>query len=143
MAKNFKLSALAAALCADSATGLLVAFAEGGVTSARLRIYSTPRPDSPDDAATGTLLVEIDIGGQVTHAGSAGVLNLANIAAVAVTTGGTAAWFRIVTENDGIGTICDGSVGTGTYDLNIDNPVFVEGGLVDLAAGTITIPSGA
>jgi hypothetical protein len=142
MATNSKLSNVAAAACAGDGTnkGLLPLLANG-----KLRIYSGTQPTNPDTAynehADEVLLAEITL---PSPAGteSNGVITLGTVASVSVTTGGTAAWFRIL-ESDGTTALWDGSVGTATADLVFSGGVvFLLGGTISgLTGGTLTIPA--
>lgn len=117
----------------------------------RLRIYSGTQPDSPDDAVgTGTLLCEIDLGtAAVFSAATTGTGTLANTATctasailpktqTSATASGTAAWFRAVDKAGN--AVIDGSVGTATADMILDNTSINAGQTVKLNSWKLKLP---
>lgn len=121
--------------------------------NARLRIYSGTQPGRPDDAVgTATLLCEIDLGtAAVFGNATTGTGTLANTAVAtasgilpksqtSATASGTAAWFRAV--NKGGTAIIDGSVGTSSADLILDNTSIASGQTVTLNSWQVRLPTG-
>jgi len=116
-------------------------YTDTGAGNAKLRIYTGSQPASANNAASGTLLVEITLVDPAFGAASAGVITLADPAAVAATTSGTAGWFRVV--NPGGATVFDGSAGTSGTDLILATTTITAGVAVDiLSGGTLTVPAG-
>lgn len=123
----------------------------GTAANPRLRIYSGSQPASPDDAVgTGTLLCEIDLGtATVFSAATTGTGTEANTAIVtasgilpksntSATASGTAAWFRVVDKN--ANGVIDGSVGTSSADLILDNTSIATGQTVKLNTWKLKLP---
>lgn len=124
----------------------------GTAANARLRIYSGTQPGRPDDAVTTqTLLAEIDLGAAaVFGAAATGTGTLANTATAtasailpksdtAANATGTAVWFRAVSKN-AVGVI-DGSVGTSSADLILDNTSINAGQTVKLNSWKVKLPA--
>lgn len=94
-------------------------------------IYTSPRPASADDAATGTSLATFTVS---YNAASNGVATLSG--APATTTAdatGTAYWAR---ATDGFGNSIDGTIGV---DFTLDDTNIVSGAAVNLTSSTITV----
>jgi len=131
VALNPKLSNAGANAAADATCTLL--------NSGKLRIYSGTQPATADTGLSGnTLLAELSFG--ATAFGSA-VAGVATANAISSDTDadatGTATWFRAV-KSDGTTVVFDGSVGTGTNDLVIDNASITQHGTVAVSALTYT-----
>lgn len=120
-AKNAKLDAL-------------TAYIAGG---AKLRIYSGTRPATPAAAITGTLLVELVCATPFAPASSAGVLTAGTIANGTAVATGTATHARLF-KADGTTVVLDLNVGTGDFDINIDNTSITSGQTVAISSMTIT-----
>jgi hypothetical protein len=108
-------------------------------TSAKLRIYTGSQPADPDTAIGAvTLLAEhICNGTAFAGAASGGVLTASAIANATATGTGTAAWFRVWKSN-GTTPVFDGTVGTATSDLILDNTSINTGQVVSITALTRT-----
>jgi len=124
-----------------------------------LRIYSGTQPDSPDDAVSGTLLLEISesAGAFVAGAFDNG-LEFGDSASGAISksasetwqdTGiaaGTAGWFRFVGNASDSGAASttlpriDGSVGTSGADLNMSSTTITVGATYTIDTFTLTLP---
>ena len=124
-----------------------------------LKIYSGSQPASPDDAVTGTLLLQIseDAGAFVAGAFDNG-LEFGDAASGAISkaaaetwqdTGiaaGTAGWFRLCANPTDAGADStslpriDGSVGTSGADLNMSSTSVVVGSTYTIDSFTLTMP---
>jgi len=149
-------------MAADTNVSMAVAIAaldtfvnsiDGGTgANARLRIYSGSQPGRPDDAPTGTLLAEIDLGAAAVFGnattGTGGSADSATATASGIlpktctsaTASGTAAWFRVVNKS-GTGVI-DGSAGLSgaSPDLVLDNTSIAIGQEVKLNSWKAKLP---
>lgn len=134
MASNLKYSAVLKNAQQNAITSTV-----GG--SAVLNIYNGTQPASPDTAITSqTLLVSLTCNATFAPAASGGVLTLNSISSGTGTAGagtGTAAtWFRITTS--GAVAHIDGTVGTSSSDLNLNNTNIAQGQTVSVTSWTIT-----
>ena len=104
-----------------------------------LRIYDGAQPANADTAvSTQHLLAQPRFGATAFGASSAGVATANAITAdssAAYT--GTATWFRVF-KSDGTTALFDGSVGTATANLVLDNVSIVLGGTISVTAFTFT-----
>ena len=140
MANNFKISNEVAKAMADAFT----TYVDGG-TAALIRIYDGAQPTDPDTAiGAQVLLAELTM--SATSFGAAADANPGGrITANAITDDsaanatGTAAWFRMVTQNAG-NTICDGSVGTSGADMNLNTTSIVVNATVSITSMIVTQP---
>ncbi|MFN2496623.1 MAG: hypothetical protein ABR608_12060 [Pseudonocardiaceae bacterium] len=119
-----------------------------GTTNAtgRLRIYTGAQPADADDAASGTLLVEILLVnpayGAANTSGTAALLSTPRSAAA--TAAGTAGWFRVL-NRDNVG-VFDGSIratadaDTG-QELVLDNTNIASGQTVNVNSLSYTQPA--
>jgi len=147
------------------AAGTVVACAKGGslkdvMKDGKLLIYSGSQPSSPDDAASGTLLITItESGGTFSHGSADNGLEFEDDPTdgemekdssetwqgTAVATG-TAGWFRFVanpTDDLAASTTLpriDGSIGISGADLNISNTSIVSGRTYTIDTFTLTLP---
>jgi hypothetical protein len=105
-----------------------------------LRIYSGSQPATPDTALSGqTLLAELRFNATAFGAAAAGVITAnAFTSDASANATGTAAWFRAL-KSDGTTALCDGTVGTVSTDLIIDNTAISSGVQVSCSAFTIAI----
>jgi len=106
-----------------------------------LKIYTGSQPADADDAASGTLLVTINLDGTAAFgAGSNGVATADNSPALSGVAGnsGTAGWFRAADSTDA--NRIDGSVGEGSGDLSLDNTDIASGQTVTVTSWTVTQP---
>jgi hypothetical protein len=123
----------------------------GTGSNPRLRIYNGTQPGRPDDAiTTQTLLAEVDLGAAAVFGnattGTGGSIDTATATASAIlpksqtsaTASGTASWFRVV--NKGTTAIIDGSVGTATSDLILDNTSIATGQTVKINTWKVKLP---
>jgi hypothetical protein len=114
----------------DNAVGI-------GLSAGDLVVYTGAQPATADLAASGTLLVTINIasGLTVAAAGTFG-LSAASESGVATATG-TAGWGRFTDATDRV----DGTVGTSGTDYIIDNAAITNGATVTLTQLDITMPA--
>ncbi len=106
-------------------------------TSAKLRIYSGTKPANPDTAIAGTLLVELTGNATAFGTEAAGVLTASAIANGTAVATGTASHYRLFQSN-GTTPVLDGTVGTATSDLILDNTSIATGQVVSVSSFTIT-----
>jgi hypothetical protein len=114
-------------------------------TAALIRIYTGSQPTDPDTAIGAvTLLAELTMTatsfGAATDANPGGLITAAAITSdSSADNTGTAAWFRMWTQNAGT-AVADGSVGTSGCDLNLNTVAITSGSTVAITAFTITMP---
>ena len=105
-------------------------------SAAIINIYDGTQPANANTAiSTQTLLVSLPI------VGSFGTDSNGTITLSAVTNGtavatGTAAWFRI-TKSDGTTVVMDGTVGTASSDMILNNTSIATTQTVSISSGTI------
>jgi hypothetical protein len=104
---------------------------------AKLQIYDGSQPANPDTAVSSQVkLAELTCGSPFAGAASSGVLTANAITAANAVATGTASWFRLTTSG---GTAkLDGTVGTSTSDLIIDNTSINSGQQVSVSSLTVT-----
>jgi len=109
-------------------------------TSAIIKIRTGSQPSTCATADSGTVLATFTLGTDWASAGSSGAktLNSLPLSTTASATG-TAAHYRIYASD---GTTCheQGSVGTGSEDMVIDNAAITSGQTVRITAYTKTWP---
>lgn len=133
------ISAASAAAMDTAATAAVDdSFAASLGTNAVVEIRTGTKPATPETTASGTLLASITIASWTAGSPGAGQVTGANPAAVTIGASGTAAHFRIKTS--GGTAVIDGTVGTSSADLILDNVALVSGGSLDLGAPVLTIP---
>lgn len=122
---------------ADAITGLVDAGAGAGYVEIRT---GTP-PASPQDPATGTLLVSIPLNDPAYGDAANGVCQLdvtPEPAAAAVATN-TAGWARVYDDNDA--AVMDGLCGTSGAFVNLASLSIVSGTTVTITGGSFTQPA--
>lgn len=114
-----------------------LAFLDAGPQAARLRIYTGPRPASPSDDPTGTMLVEIAL---TKPAGtfSGGVLALTQQADGLIVASGTATWARVVNGDGATAFDMDCSDGAGTGDCRLASTALFAGGDAKLVSANLS-----
>lgn len=118
--------ALNAALETDSNSGVLY-------------IYTGPQPANASVAVTTqTELAILTMGATAFGGASAGVATANAITGALADASGTAVWFRLY-KSDATTVILDGSVGTSSADLVLDNVVITSGQLVSVSSLTVTL----
>ncbi len=104
---------------------------------AKLQIYDGSQPANPDTAVTSQVkLAELTCGSPFAGSASSGVLTANAITAANAVATGTASWFRLTTS--GGSAKLDGTVGTSTSDLIIDNTSINSGQQVSVSSLTVT-----
>lgn len=108
-------------------------------TSAKLRIYSGTKPANPDTGiGAATMLSEHTCNASAfAAAASGGVLTANAIGNATAAATGTAAWYRLWKSN-GTTPVLDGTVGTATSDMILDNTSINSGQTVAISSLTIT-----
>lgn len=101
-----------------------------------LRVYSGSRRATPDDAATGTMLVELTLSNPAFGAAVDGVLTANAITSGTAAASGTASWFT-VTASDGT-ALFDGACGISGSDLNMASLNIVAGASISASSFTYT-----
>ncbi|GIV35405.1 MAG: hypothetical protein KatS3mg031_2940 [Chitinophagales bacterium] len=103
----------------------------------KLRIYTGAQPASPNDAASGTMLVEISIPSPAFGTASNGsVSKIGTWSGTAVATG-VAGWARMLSSD--LTKNYDFTVATSGGDLTIDDANITTGGIVNVTSLTLTI----
>jgi hypothetical protein len=112
-------------------------------TAPKLRVYTGSAPAATADAATGTLLVEIDLPSDWLGAASAGVVSKAGTWSDAADggTGSTPGYWRLV-NTAGSTTHLQGSAGIGSGELDFDG-TFTTGQTVTINTAALTMPDGS
>lgn len=107
--------------------------------SAKLRIYTGTQPANPDTAIGAVTLLAEHICNATAFAATTSTATLtANAIANATAVGtGTAAWYR-VWKSDGTTPCFDGTVGTATSDLILDNTSINTSQVVSITSLTRT-----
>lgn len=111
----------------------LITYAGSG---AIIHIYQGTQPANANTAISGqTLLVSLTISGGF-GTDSNGTLTLGAVSDGTAVATGTAEFFRI-TKSDNSTVIMDGSVGTSSADLNLNNTSIATTQIVGISSGTI------
>lgn len=119
----------------------------------KINIYSGTQPSSPDDAATGTLLVTISNNGGATGltfdapvAGSISKAAAETWSGTAVADG-TAGWFRLYENLDTPGSSSttasriDGNIATSGANMNMSNTFIANAAVQTVSSFSVTLPS--
>lgn len=127
----------------NAAADAVVDLMDAGAAAGKIRIYTGAQPASANDAASGTLLVEIATADPAFGAAATGAAALASTPrSAAAGAAGTAGWFRMLDSNNN--TVADGSVTAtgGGGDLTLDNTSIASGQTVNITSLTYTQPAG-
>lgn len=130
-------SAVAAAFDTAATAAVDDAFVTAAGTNAVLQIRTGAAP-GPGGAAGGDLLASVTIASWSVATPAAGQVTGSDPGAVTAVASGDAAHFRLQTS--GGTAVLEGTVGTSSADLILDNVSIVSGGSVDLGAPVFTIP---
>jgi len=124
---SVSLAAATASALADKITELV----DAGAAAGTLSVYTGDKPDSGDDAPTGTLLATWTLSDPSAAAAAAGVADWDTGAGIDTTVlaDGVAGWFRIADSDDN--PVTDGDVGE---ELVFDSTVWATGETVTLGA---------
>jgi hypothetical protein len=113
------------------------------LNSGFLEIYDstgTGQPATPDVAVTTQVkLAKLTIGATAFGAASAGTKTANAVGSVAALATGTATWFRAFKSDDTTAVI-DGSVGTATADLILNDVAITTGGTVSVTSWSVSCP---
>jgi hypothetical protein len=105
-------------------------------SAAIIKIYSGTQPVNANTAISGqTLLVSLNVSGTF-GTDSNGTITLSSVTSATAAATGTASFFRI-TKSDGTTVVMDGSVGTSSADMILDNTSIATGQTVSITSGTI------
>ena len=111
----------------------LITYAGSG---AIIHIYDGTQPSNANTAISGqTLLVSLAISGSF-GTDSNGTITLSSVTNGTAVASGTAQFFRI-TKSDGTTVVMDGSVGTSSADMILNNTSIANGQTVSISSGTI------
>jgi hypothetical protein len=105
-------------------------------SAAIIKLYDGTQPANANTAvSTQVLLVSLNISGTF-GTDSNGTITLSSVTNGTAVATGTAAWFRI-TKSDGTTVVMDGSVGTSSADMILNNTSIASGQTVSISSGTI------
>lgn len=105
-------------------------------TGAIIKIYDGTQPSNANTAITSqTLLVSLSISGSF-GTDSNGTITLSAVTNGTAVATGTAQFFRI-TQSNGTTVVMDGSVGTSSADMILNNTSIANGQTVSISSGTI------
>jgi hypothetical protein len=105
-------------------------------SAAIIKIYSGTQPVNANTAISSqTLLVSLNVSGSF-GTDSNGTITLSSVTSATAVATGTASFFRI-TKSDGTTVVMDGSVGTSSADMILDNTSIATGQTVSITSGTI------
>ena len=111
----------------------LITYAGSG---AIIHIYDGTQPSNANTAISGqTLLVSLTISGSF-GTDSNGTITLSSVSNGTAVATGTAQFFRI-TKSDNTTVVMDGSVGTSSADMILNNTSIATGQTVSISSGTI------
>ena len=111
----------------------LITYAGSG---AIIHIYDGTQPSNANTAISGqTLLVSLTISGSC-GTDSNGTITLSSVTNGTAVATGTAQFFRI-TQSNGTTVVMDGSVGTSSADMILNNTSIATGQTVSISSGTI------
>lgn len=112
--------------------GLIVYAGSGAI----IHIYDGTQPSNANTAISGqTLLVSLTISGSF-GTDSNGTITLSSVSNGTAVATGTGQFFRIV-KADGTTVVMDGSVGTSSADMILNNTSIATGQTVSISSGTI------
>lgn len=127
----------------NAAADAVVDRLDAGAGAGKVRIYTGSQPASANDAATGTLLVDIPLNDPAFGAAATGVATMDDTPTPSANAGatGTAGWFRALDSDDN--TVIDGSVTAtgGGGDMELNTTSLVSGVAVSITAWTVTMPA--
>lgn len=105
-------------------------------SAAIIKIYSGTQPVNANTAISGqTLLISLNVSGSF-GTDSNGTITLSSVTSATAVATGTASFFRI-TKSDSTTVVMDGSVGTSSADMILDNTSIATGQTVSITSGTI------
>ena len=105
-------------------------------SAAIIKLYDGTQPTNANTAvSTQVLLVSLNISGTF-GTDSNGTITLSSVTNGTAVATGTASWFRI-TKSDGTTVVMDGSVGTSSADMILNNTSIATSQTVSISSGTI------
>ena len=126
----------------DSCNAVVDRIDNGSTNSAgHIEIRTAPRPDTPQTAASGTLLATLNFSNPAFQAAVNGVTNVNTVADDSdIDATGIAGWFRFY-DRDG-NAVIDGTITTigGGGDLEFNNVQFVKEGIAQIHDFSVTMP---
>lgn len=105
----------------------------------KIQIRTGGQPADPDDAASGTLLVEITLPADAFGAAASAVISKSGTWSAAAVASATAGWARFI-SSDTLKTF-DVTVGEAGDDLTIDEEDIVSGNIITVTSFTFTVPA--
>jgi len=113
----------------------------GALDLATLKIYTGSKPASPDDAATGTLLVTFTFAADAFAVAAAGVAAMNGTLVQNAVATGTAGYFRIASADTTL--VYDGTITLvgGGGDMELNSLSIVSGASQTISVGSITQPA--
>ena len=121
---------------------MLASITTAAGAAATVKVWSGAVPTNANTAiGAQVMLVSLPLSNPIAGAPSAGVLTLTGVAPANVTTGGVAAFYRLM-ASDGTTCLAQGSVGATGENLNLITTTLTAGGPLDIDANgafTITI----
>jgi hypothetical protein len=126
----------------NAAANAIAALADAGPAAGTIQVRSGAQPATPDDPATGTLLVTFTLADPAFTAAAAGsaALDATPVLTAAGVADGTAGWFRMADSTGA--AVLDGTVGTVGQQLNLNTTTIATGVTVEITSGTLTMPVG-
>jgi hypothetical protein len=128
----------------NAACDAVVDLLDGGSGAGTIKVYTGTQPSTPNDAATGTLLVTVNLADPATGAASSGVATLAGtpLSGSGVATG-TAGWARFA--DSAAAAVFDGVVTAtgGGGQIELSTTSISTGVTVQITSGTVTMPLGS
>jgi hypothetical protein len=105
-------------------------------TGSKISIYSGTQPANANTAiTTQTVLVTLTVAGAF-GTDSNGTITIGSVTSATAVATGTASFFRIF-KSDNTTVVMDGSVGTASADMILDNVSIATGQTVSITSGTI------
>lgn len=122
--------------CRQAALDGRLIFLSTGTGAAKIKIYDGTRPASAADAATGTLLVEIELTSAVGSV-SAGVLTLNSVGPALIAQSGIASWARVINRNGDTAFDMDVGLTNSTAECKLVDTTLFAGGQVALISAAL------
>lgn len=131
-----------ATIARNAAANAVVDLLDAGSGAATIQIRSGTMPATPQDAATGTLLVTVTLADPAAGDAASGAATIVDPAVVTAVAAGTASWARFRDSNGAAVMDCDVTVTGGGGALTLSSVSITSGGTVNLGAITFTVPQG-
>lgn len=125
----------------NAAATAVVNLLDAGTAAGTIQIRSGVRPATPQDVASGTLLVTVTLTDPAGGAAANGSVTITDPASVTGAADGTATWARFL-DSAGVAVMdCDVSATGGTGDIKLSTTTISAGLTVDMGAITYTQPA--